>query len=51
VYKMLKLKVIAHVDRLLEVTGILGAAINVSNLETAPLPRASTTRRRTPATP
>ena len=37
VYKMLRLKVIAHVDRSLEVTGVLADAegLSVSKLETA----------------
>jgi hypothetical protein len=35
VYKMLRLKVIAHVDRTLEVTGVFAEGLSVSKLEMA----------------
>jgi hypothetical protein len=46
VYKMLRLKVIAHVDRTLEVTGVFAEGLSVSKLETASTWGSLTTRMR-----
>jgi hypothetical protein len=49
VYRMLRIRAVAHVDGTLEVSGALAGAVGVSNLETAPswvLSTASATRGR-----
>jgi site-specific DNA recombinase len=52
VYKMLRLNVIAYVDRTLEVNGVFAGDLSVSNAETgSPSPASPTRRRRTGDTP
>jgi hypothetical protein len=46
VYKMLRLRVIAHVDRTLEVSGVFGGSLGVSSLKTGSPSLASPTRPR-----
>jgi hypothetical protein len=44
VYKMLRLKVIAHVDRTLEVSGMFAGGLTVSNSETVSIYRSQNTK-------